>query len=319
MSVFTNWGMEFVPGYEQVMMRLLVDGELEIRTGVHSHGQGLETSLAQVAHELMRVDVERIRVILGDTEQTPFSTGTYASRSIVMASGAIRLACEALITRVCAIGAHLMQAALPTVRYEDGKVIGPLTSLSLTDIANAWYRRPDQLPPDVNPGGVEVTMSYKPDVDTGAFAYATHAAAIAVDPSLGRVEILDYVIVEDCGTLVNPMIVEGQAFGGAAQGIGTALFEESPYDENGQPLATTFADYSVPGAVEIPNFRIFHLETPSPITAFGIKGMGEGGAIAPPAALCNAVNDALGRLGAEVQEVPLTPRRILAAIQRAKA
>src|SRR3954453_5694811 len=130
-------------------------------------------------------------------------------------------------------------------------------------------------------------------MDTGVFSYASHAVVVAVDPELGHVEILDYVIAEDCGTMVNPMIVEGQTLGGVAQGIGTALYEESPYDENGQPLASTFADYLLPGPTEIPAIPIFHMEPPSPYTEFGIKGMAEGGAIAPPAVIFNAVNDAL--------------------------
>lgn len=314
MSVFKSWGMEFVPGYEQAMVRLTDDGEIEVRVGVHSHGQGMETSLAQIAHEVLGIDIERIQVMLGDTSQTPFSTGTYASRSIVMASGAIAEACRELAGRMEAIGAHLLQAARSTVRFTGGTVVGPRASVPVEDIAAAWYRHPDRLPPDVNPGGLEVSMSYKPEVDTGAFSYATHACAVAVDPELGAIEILDYVIVEDCGTLVNPMIVEGQTFGGAAQGIGTALYEESPYDANGQPLATTFADYILPGPAEVPEFRVFHMQTPSPFTAFGIKGMGEGGAIAPPATICNAVNDALRPLGAELCETPLSPRRVLAAI-----
>lgn len=289
MSVFKSWGMEFVPGYEQAMVRLTDDGDLEVRVGVHSHGQGMETSLAQIAHAVLGLDLSKIQIILGDTSQTPFSTGTYASRSIVMASGAIAKACEALIPRLCTIGAHLMQAATSTVRFENGKIVGPLTSVSLEEIAKVWYRSPDQLPPDVDTGGLEASVAYRPNVDSGAFSYATHAVAVAVDPRLGSVKILDYVIVEDCGTLVNPMIVDGQVFGGAAQGIGTALFEESAYDGNGQPLATTFADYVMPSAVEVPDFRIFHLETPSPHTAFGVKGMGEGGAIAPPAAIWKSV------------------------------
>ncbi len=318
MSVFTTWGMEFVPGYEQVNVRLTDDGQLEIRSGVHSHGQGLETSLAQVAHEVTGISADAIRVILGDTDQTPFSTGTYASRSIVMASGAVARACEILIDRAIVIGAHLMQAAVSTVRYDAGAIVGPLASVTIRDVSDTWYRRPDQLPPDVDPAGLEITTSYKPELDTGAFSYATHAAAVAVDPLLGSIEILDYVIVEDCGTLVNPMIVDGQAFGGAAQGIGTALLEESSYDPNGQPLATTFADYKMPSAIEVPEFRIFHLQTPSPVTRFGVKGMGEGGAIAPPAAICNAVNDALQPLGAELWETPLSPVRLLAAIHNAQ-
>lgn len=314
MSVFKSWGMEFVPGYELAMVRLTADGGLEVRAGVHSHGQGMETTFAQIAHEILGLDIAHVQVRLGDTGETPFSTGTYASRSIVMAGGAVADACRALVPRLITIGAHLMQAARATVRFENGQVVGPLASVSLKDIAATWYYRPDRLPPDVDIAGLEAAVSYRPQVDTGAFAYASHVAAVAVDPTLGSIEILDYVIVEDCGTLVNPMIVEGQTLGGAAQGIGTALFEESPYDANGQPLASTLADYILPGPCEIPRMRIFHLETPSPYTAFGVKGMGEGGAIAPPAAICNAVNDALRPLGVEITETPLSPRRVLAAI-----
>jgi len=197
--------------------------------------------------------------------------------------------------------------------------VGPQASIGIEEIANAWYRLPYLLPPDVDLGGLEATMAYRPKVDTGAFSYASHAAVVAVDPELGHVEILDYVIVEDCGTLVNPLIVDGQMLGGAAQGIGTALYEESPYDANGQPLASTFADYLLPGPTEVPAMRIFHMQTPSPYTAFGMKGMGEGGAIAPPATIFNAVNDALRGLGVEVNETPLTPRRLLAAIERSRA
>jgi carbon-monoxide dehydrogenase large subunit len=236
-----------------------------------------------------------------------------------MAGGAVSQACQALIPRLLKIGAHLMQCASTTVRYENGWVIGPQSRVSLQDITAALYYRPDRLPPDVDLNGLEATVSYKPKVDTGAFCYASHAAAVAVDPGLGHIEILDYVIVEDCGTRVNPMIVDGQTWGGAAQGIGTAMYEESSYDANGQPLASTFADYILPGPTEVPKFRTFHLVTPSPYTEFGIKGMGEGGAIAPPAVVCNAVNDALRFIGAEIRETPLSPRRVLAAIERAKS
>jgi len=271
-----------------------------------------------VAHEVLGVDLGKIHVVLGDTGLTPYSTGTYASRSMVMAGGAVARASEALVPRLVTIGAHLMQCAANTARLEGGKIVGPQSSVSLQEIADTWYRLPYRLPPDVDLGGLEATMAYRPKVDTGAFSYASHAAVVAVDPELGSVEILDYVIVEDCGTLVNPMVVDGQMLGGAAQGIGTALYEESPYDVNGQPLASTFADYILPGATEIPALRIFHMETPSPYTAYGIKGMGEGGAIAPPAAIFNAVNDALKGLGVEVNETPLTPCRLLAALERAR-
>ena len=232
-------------------------------------------------------------MILGDTANTPYSTGTYASRSIVMAGGAVANACKALIPRFIIIGAHVMQAATGTVKYENGMIAGPQRAIPLREVAETWYLRPHQLPPDVDLGGLEATFAFKPKRDTGAFSYASHAAVVAVDTELGDVEILDYVIVEDCGTLVNPMVVDGQTLGGAAQGIGTAMYEESPFDPNGQPLASTFADYLLPGPTEMPAIRIFHMQTPSPYTEFGIKGMGEGGAIAPPAVIFNAVNDAL--------------------------
>ena len=186
--------------------------------------------------------------------------------------------------------------------------------MTLEEIAAAWYHRPDRLPPDVDLGGLEITIAYKPERDGGAFSYASHAVAVAVDTQLGHVEILDYVIAEDCGTIVNPMVVDGQTLGGVAQGIGTALFEESPYDANGQPLASTFADYLLPGPTEVPAMRILHMETPSPYTKFGMKGMGEGGAIAPPAAIFNAVNDALSDHGVELARTPLSPWELLAAM-----
>jgi carbon-monoxide dehydrogenase large subunit len=162
-------------------------------------------------------------------------------------------------------------------------------------------------------------VAFKPKVDTGAFSYASHAVAVAVDPETGHIEILDYVIVEDGGVLVNPMVVDGQIYGGLAQGIGTALYEEMPFDASGQPLATTLADYLLPGPTEVPAPRLDHMETPSPYTQFGVKGIGEGGAIAPPAAIANAVNDALRPLGVELMQSPITPYRVVEAVLAARA
>jgi aerobic carbon-monoxide dehydrogenase large subunit len=164
-----------------------------------------------------------------------------------------------------------------------------------------------------------VTAGYKPVRDSGTFSYAAHAAIVSVDLELGSVRVLDYVVVEDGGLRVNPMIVDGQIIGGAAQGIGTALYEEMPYDGNGQPPATTLGDYLLPSAMEVPKMRIWHMETPSPYTRFGQKGIGEGGAIGPPAAIANAVNDALRPLGVTIDEVPMTPRRLLAAVSAARS
>jgi aerobic carbon-monoxide dehydrogenase large subunit len=314
-SVYAGWGIPMVPGYEQATARLTPDGGLEIRVGVHSHGQGLETTLAQVAHEVLGIETARIRVVLGDTAVTPYSTGTWGSRSMVMAGGAVGTACEQIAERAKRIGAKLLQLdPAAAVELRDGRVHGPAGSIGLSEIAHAWYRRPQDLPSDVDPAGLETTTGYKPVRDSGTFSYAVHAVTVAVDPDLGAVDLLDYVIVEDGGVLVNPMIVDGQIYGGLAQGIGTALYEEMPFDCEGQPLATTLADYLLPGPTEVPEPRLDHMETPSPYTMFGVKGIGEGGAIAPPAAITNAVNDALRPLGVEFLRSPISPRRIVEAI-----
>jgi carbon-monoxide dehydrogenase large subunit len=318
-SVYAGWGIPMVPGREQASARLTPDGGLELRVGVHSHGQGLETTLAQVAHEILGIPVARIRVVLGDTAMTPYSTGTWGSRAMVMAGGAVAVACRELAQRATRIGAHLIQARVEDARFENGRVRGPAGEVSLTAIARTWYRRPQDLPADVDPGGLETTSGYPPQRDSGTFSYAAHAAVVAVDPDLGEVEILDYVIVEDGGVLINPLIVDGQILGGLAQGIGTALFEEMLFDAAGQPQASTFADYLLPGAPETPAARIVHMETASPHTEFGVKGIGEGGAIAPPAAIANAVNDALKPLGVELLHSPITPRRIVEAVLDARS
>ena len=170
------------------------------------------------------------------------------------------------------------------------------------------------MPADVDTGGLDVTAGYRADRDSGTFTYATHAAVVAVDPATGVIEIRDYIVVEDGGTLVNPMIVDGQIRGGTAQGIGTCLYEMVPFDAQGQPLASTMLDYILPGATEVPDIRVDHMRSPSPYTEFGMKGLGEGGAVGPPAAIVSAVNDALRPLNVEVHDLPLTPQRILAAI-----
>jgi len=317
-SVYSGWGIPMVPGYEQATARLTPDGGLELRVGAHSHGQGHETTLAQVANEILGIEPDAVKVVHGDTAYTSYSTGTWGSRCMVMGGGAVARACQEMARRVARIGAALLQADESEVQVRDGAVVGPNGSVTLGEIARAWYLRPQDLPANVDPGGVEVTAGYKPVRDTGTFSYAAHAAVVTVDPEIGAVEILDYVAVEDGGVLVNPMIVDGQVCGGIAQGIGTALFEEMPFDQAGQPLASTLADYLLPGATEVPAIRIEHMETPSPYTEFGVKGIGEGGAIGPPAAIANAINDALRPLGAEVCVSPMTPRRIFEAIQEAR-
>jgi carbon-monoxide dehydrogenase large subunit len=317
-SVLSGWGRPVVPGYEQVTARLTSDGNLELRVGTHSHGQGHETTYSQIAHSVLGIDFDRIKVLQGDTLYCPFSTGTYASRSIVMAGGAVAQACRELAERAARIGAWLMQAKPSEVRLEGGAVVGRGASVSLAEVARSWYLQPQQLPPDVNPGGLEVTAGYRPQRDSGTFSYAAHAVIVAVDPETGLIELLDYVVVEDGGVLVNPMIVDGQIAGGVVQGIGTGLYEAMSFDAQGQPLASTLLDYILPGAGEVPEIRILHMESPSPYTEFGVKGIGEGGAVGPPAAIVSAVNDALRPLGVELHGVPLTPKRIIDAIAAAQ-
>jgi aerobic carbon-monoxide dehydrogenase large subunit len=317
-SVYSGWGIPMVPGHEQATARMTPDGGLELRVGVQSHGQSMETTLAQVANQILGIDTAKIRVIHGDTAMTPYSTGTWGSRSAVMAGGAVGTACEIIAERAKRIGAKLLQLDPAAVVLRDGRVCGPNSSIGLSEIAHTWYRRPQDLPPDVDPAGLEAIGGYKPQRDSGTFSYAVHAVTVAVDPDLGDIEILDYVIVEDGGVLLNPMVADGQIFGGLAQGIGTALFEEMPFDTAGQPLATTLADYLLPGPTEVPEPRLDHMETPSPYTMFGVKGIGEGGAIAPPAAITNAVNDALRPLGVKLLHSPISPRRLVEAVLEAR-
>jgi carbon-monoxide dehydrogenase large subunit len=289
---------------------------LIIDVPIQNHGQGLETTLAQVACEELGIDPDNVVVRHGDTSLAPYGMGTFASRSMVMAGGAVGCAGALLAEKIRKIGAHLLQVSSADVRLEAGFVVANGSSgaqVPLSEVAIAAFLRPERLPKGVEPG-LSVVASYQTSADTGAWSYGTHAAIVAVDKGTGLVKILDYAIAHDCGRIVNPIIVDGQMMGGLAQGIGTALYEEMPYSPEGQPLASTFMDYLVPGASEMPPTVIEHLSLPSPITRYGIKGMGEGGAIPPPAVLCNAINDALRPLGAAINETPMTPDRIIRAL-----
>jgi len=317
-SVLASWGRGIVPGFEQAIVRLTADGNVEIRVGTHSHGQGHETTFPQVAHEILGIDIGKIKLIQGDTLYTPYSTGTWGSRSGVLGSGAVARASRLVAARAAVIGAWLLQKEVAEVRVADGSVIArDGSSVTLREVARTWYLQPQNLPPAADTSGLEAAAGYRADRDSGTFSYAAHAAVVMVDPATGMIEILDYVVVEDGGVLVNPMIVDGQVCGGTAQGIGTCLYEEMPFDAQGQPLASTLLDYTLPGATEVPDIRVLHMETPSPYSEFGMKGIGEGGAVGPPAAIVSAVNDALNALGVEVHDLPLTPNRIMTAIDAA--
>jgi carbon-monoxide dehydrogenase large subunit len=311
-------GTPVIPGYESATARMMSDGSLMLMVGIVSHGQGLETALSQIAHQELSIDPDSVSVRHGDTQVSPFGMGTFASRSMVMSGGAVAKACRTLRAKMEAIAAHTLKCDRSELTFADSVVSGPNGSMGFDEIGRIAHLRQEALPPGVDPL-LDVTVTYEPAIDTGVFSYATHAAVVAVDPDTGKVDILDYACVEDCGTVVNPMIVDGQIIGGIAQGIGTALYEEIPYDENGQPLATTFADYLLPGAPEIPAIKIGHMVTPTPHTEYGMKGMGEGGAIPPPATIANAIRDALRQSGAEINETPMTPERVRGVIAAAAA
>jgi carbon-monoxide dehydrogenase large subunit len=315
---YSAWGIELVPGMEPAVARLTGDGELILEVGSHSHGQGHETVFAQVANQVLGIDPHKVSVRYGDTSTSPAGTGSYTSRSMVTTGGAIAEACQLLTAPIGKIGAHLLQCKRDEVRIKDGRVHGPQGSVEFSEIGRAWYHHPEELPADMDAGGLTATAGHKAH-DPGVFSYSSHAAVVAVDPDTGGVELLDYAIVADCGTQVNPLLVEGQVVGGFSNGLGNALYEECTYDASGQPTATTLADYTVPSATSMPMVKLAFLETPSPFSAFGIKGIGENGAIGPPAAIVNAVNDALRPLGAAVFETPVTAPRVREAIARAQS
>ena len=307
-----------VPGYESARVRMQPDGSVTIHVGVQNHGQGHETTLAQIAAQELGTDPSRITIRYGDTATAPFGFGSFASRTIVFAGGAVATSCRAIADKLRRIGAHLLQADVQHVRIEDGRVVGPAGSVGFAEIALAANVRQELLPAGMEPL-LDNLSTYEPSDSGGVYSYGTHAVLVAVEPDTGVIEILDYVVAEDCGTMINPMIVDGQVQGGIAQGIGTAIYEEIPYSPTGQPLATSFADYMLPGTEEIPAVRIFHSVTPARATEYGVKGVGEGGAIAPPAAIANAVSDAFAKIGAQFNETPLTPRRVSQAVAAAKA
>ncbi|MFI7104234.1 xanthine dehydrogenase family protein molybdopterin-binding subunit [Streptomyces sp. NPDC050161] len=310
-------GLAITIGTEGARLEMDSSGGLTLSVGIKSHGQGAETTLGQVVSEVFDVDPALVTVVHGDTALTPRGDGTFASRSMVMAGGATHGAAQQLAGKVLRIGGVLLGEDPEKLQLMDGAVVGRTGSVTYRELAKEFLFTPDHVP-GVE-AGLEVSYYYRPDTQTGAFTYATHAAVVSVDLDTGAVALLDYAVVEDCGTVVNPLIVDGQITGGIAQGIGTALLEELVYDADGQPKSTSFLDYLLPGATEVPMIKIGHLQTPSPHTVFGVKGAGEGGAIAPPAAIANAVTDALRAFGAEANETPMTPVRIWTALQDAQA
>jgi carbon-monoxide dehydrogenase large subunit len=312
-------GADIATGTEGATVRVDAGGGVTALFGLASHGQGLETTLAQVVAAELGVSAEQVRVLVGDTAIGPPGTGTYASRSAVLGGGAAILAARAVREKALAIAARELEAAPEDLDLAAGvvRVRGvPDRALTLARIATLAYGGTRRLPPGMEPG-LEATRFYDPYFGTAAGA--THLAVVEVDPATCAVRVLRYVVVEDCGRIINPLIVEGQAIGGVLQGIGAALLEEVVYGPDGQLLTGTLMDYLVPTAAEAPAVEVRHVERPSPTTLGGFKGVGEGGTIGAPAAVANAIADALAPLGVDVRELPVTGERLFRLVGAATA
>jgi carbon-monoxide dehydrogenase large subunit len=296
--------------YDSATVRMDPGGGVLLSVGTFSHGQGHHTVYAQLVADELGVKVEDVNFVQGDTQATPYGWGTWGSRSIVAGGGAVVNASRKVKDKMLRIAGHFLEVSPGDLEVVPGEVRVkgvPSKSIAIKDLARAAVFSAWKLPASEEPG-LEATHYYDPPPLT--FANATHIAEVDVDIETGKVRLMRYVVVEDCGKVVNPMIVDAQVTGGVAQGIGSALYEHLQYDENGQLLTTSFMDYLVPTATEVPRLEIGHMETLTPLTVLGVKGMGEGGAIAPPAAIANAVADALAPFGAKVTELPLDPERV---------
>ena len=308
-------GMPINTGTERATINIDSTGAVTAAFGIASHGQGLETTLAQIVAEELGGRVEDIEIVHGDSNAVAHSTGTYASRSTVLAGGAATLSARALRKQVIEAASYLLEAAEADIEVQDGviSVAGTDSSITFRELARAFYTEMRRIPREAREA-LDLTASATYDPFFGTTTAATHIAEVEIDPQTFGVSMRNYIVAEDCGRIVNPMIVDGQVHGGVAQGIGAALYEEVVHDESGQVLTGSFVDYIVPSAAEIPEIEAVHLETESPSTLGGYRGMGEGGTIGAPAAVANAVADALAAMDIQINELPITPERLFRLI-----
>src|SRR6266566_4284978 len=301
--------------FEGATVKLDLAGRVLVATGAINSGQGHETSFAQVAADALGVPMDWVTVIGGDTAAVPFGVGTFASRSAVTAGNSIADACREVRTKLARAEAALLEAGPDDIEIEEGRVFVKGSQGSAVDLARVVQA---SIPTFAKPGvaSPDFEASAYHHVPTVTYASAVHVAQVEVDVSTGRVTLLRYVVAHDCGRVINPIIVEGQVHGGVAQGVGGALFEEMVYDETGQLLTGSLMDYAVPKADDLPLIETVHLEFPSPRNPLGVKGLGEGGAISPPAAIANAIEDALAPFGVRITETPVTAARIVALLHR---
>jgi len=302
--------------FEGATVKLDLAGRVIVATGAINSGQGHETSFAQIAADALDVPLDWVTIVGGDTAAVPFGVGTFASRSAVTAGSSIADACREVRAKLVRAASVLLEAGPDDIEIDDGRVFvrgSPGSAVDLARVVQAsipTFARPGVASPDFEASAYH-------HVPTVTYASAVHVAQVEVDVGTGGVKLLRYVVAHDCGRVINPTIVEGQVHGGVAQGVGGALFEEMVYDETGQLLTGSLMDYAVPKADDLPPIETVHLEFPSPRNPLGVKGLGEGGAISPPAAIGNAVEDALAPFGVRVTETPLTAARIVALLERA--
>jgi len=290
-------------------------GHALLVTGASPHGQGTATALAQVVADELGIEPREVTVRHGDTAMIPFGVGTYASRNAVVAGSAALVAARAVAEKARRLASHRLEVAEGDLELADGvvRVVGaPHRRLSLGELALACAPG-SPLPEGMSPG-LEATHYFLAPRPT--FASGVHVAVVDVERETGRVEIVDYIAASDAGRLINPLIVEGQIHGGIAQGVGGALYEELAYDEHGQPRAQSLMEYTMPSAGQIPAVTIVNLVTPSPLNPLGVKGVGEGGTLAPPAAITAAVEDALRPFGARIVGTPIRAEDVLRLIRR---
>ncbi|MBI5105546.1 MAG: xanthine dehydrogenase family protein molybdopterin-binding subunit [Solirubrobacterales bacterium] len=305
--------------WESAMVRVHITGAVTVYTGTSPHGQGLETSFAQIVADRLGVDPEQVEVLHGDTSTGPQGLGTYGSRSLSVGGEAIARATEKVAAKARAIVAHSLEAAPEDIEVQDGKFIvkgSPDKGMTLAEVAGAAYIPGDQLPPDLEPG-LEETAFYDPE--NFVFPFGAHAAIVDVDVETGKVKVVRYLAVDDCGPAINPMLIDGQLHGGIVHAIGQVLYEQVVYDDTGQLVTGTFVDYALPTAAEVPSFELDRTETPSPTNSLGVKGIGEAGTIGASAAVVNATVDALRPLGVTELQMPLSPMRVWQQIQEAQA
>ena len=289
-------------------MRVAADGKVTVLSGTSPHGQGHATSWAQITADTLQVPLEDIEVIHGDTKIVPKGMGTFGSRSAPVGGAAVHESSETVREGATAIAAHLLEAAPADMRLDNGTfhVVGsPGRGVSFKDVAAAAHA--GDLPEELS-GKLSASTQFKPSGET--FPFGAHASVVEIDPATGEVAILRFVSVDDCGKVINPLLVAGQVHGGLAQGIGQALWEGAVYDEGGNLVTGNLMEYAVPRAGLLPSYENYRTETPTPLNALGVKGIGEAATIGSTPAVVNAVVDALAHLGIKHVDTPLTPEKI---------